>query len=276
MSRFFGILVGVILLAGIGVIAWYHLHGDFDAEPAPAAAPAPAASASPPPEPAPATAAELRVPDEASSSPALVLPPLAESDVAMRNELEALVGRAPIESFLIPLQIVRRWVAFIDSLDRDGVPLQRRPAKAVSGRPAVETGSDGRLQLGAANAQRYQSYIAVLQAIDAQKLVGFYFRYYPLFQQAYDELGYGDGAYFNTRLLEVIDHLLATPQVEGPIALVQPKVLYQFADPELESRSFGQKMLIRMGADNAAAVKAKLREIRAAIVARARPAAGPG
>ncbi|MGH8487811.1 MAG: DUF3014 domain-containing protein, partial [Gammaproteobacteria bacterium] len=41
--------------------------------------------------------------------------------------------------------------------------------------------------------------------------------------------------------------------------------LYQFADPEVEKRSWGQKTLIRMGPANAAAVKAKLREIRASI-----------
>ncbi|MFT4047956.1 MAG: DUF3014 domain-containing protein, partial [Solimonas sp.] len=213
-----------------------------------------------------------RVPEPTDAAPAL--PPLDESDVALRGELQALVGRAPFESFFVPMQIVRRWVGFIDSLDRDGVPLARRPAKSVAGRPVVET-VDGRLVLGVANAQRYSAYLAVLQAVDAQALVTFYFRDYPLFQQAYDELGYG-GRYFNTRLLDVIDHLLATPDVPGPIALVQPKVLYQFADPELESLSFGQKVLIRSGADNAVAVKARLREIRAAIVARTQPAAAPG
>lgn len=270
MSRFLGILVGVILLAGIGAIAWYHLRDTLAPEAAPASV---AAEETPlaPPEPSSTAEPELRVPDLSEAGADVQLPPLAESDVTMRNEFEALVGRAPIESFLVPVQIVRRWVAFIDNLDRDGVPLQRRPARAVPGRPVVETDAEGRLQLAAANTQRYNSYVAVLQALDAQQLVRFYFRYYPLFQQAYSELGYG-GAYFNTRVLEVIDHLLATPTVEGPIALVQPKVLYEFADGELESRSFGQKMLIRMGTKNADAVKAKLREIRAAIVAGAQPA----
>jgi hypothetical protein len=42
-------------------------------------------------------------------------------------------------------------------------------------------------------------------------------------------------------------------------------VLYEFADPALESRSAGQKALIRMGPANARRIKAKLREIRALI-----------
>jgi hypothetical protein len=68
--------------------------------------------------------------------------------------------------------------------------------------------------------------------------------------------------YFNDRVFEVIDHLLSTPDVTGPIALTQPKVLYEFADPQLQELSAGQKILVRMGPDNEARVKAKLREIR--------------
>ena len=57
-------------------------------------------------------------------------------------------------------------------------------------------------------------------------------------------------------------------QQAGPVKLVRPKVLYQFADPELEGLSAGQKIMVRMGPENAAKVKAKLREIRRELVTR--------
>ena len=79
-------------------------------------------------------------------------------------------------------------------------------------------------------------------------------------------MGYPNG-YFNDRLVEVIDNLLATPDPKGPIALVRPNVMYTYADPGLEGRSAGQKLLIRMGPENAKAVKAKLTELRAVITA---------
>jgi hypothetical protein len=63
----------------------------------------------------------------------------------------------------------------------------------------------------------------------------------------------------------VIDHLLQAPEVSAPIRLVQPKVFYEYADTDLESRSAGQKLLIRMGPANSRAIKAKLREFRAEI-----------
>jgi hypothetical protein len=106
--------------------------------------------------------------------------------------------------------------------------------------------------------------------MDTGKLVALYVRLYPLFQQAYRDLGYPD-RYFNDRLVEVIDHLLATPSVPGPIKLAQPHVLYEFADPALEARSAGQKILIRIGPDNAARVKAKLRELRRQVTGRELP-----
>jgi hypothetical protein len=75
-------------------------------------------------------------------------------------------------------------------------------------------------------------------------------------------------------VVAVIDNLLATPELSGPIKvkLVDTKGspgaqranrLFQFEDPKHEARSAGQKILLRMGRDNAAKLKAKLREARA-------------
>ena len=63
----------------------------------------------------------------------------------------------------------------------------------------------------------------------------------------------------------MIEHLIATPDVNGPVNLIQPNVLYRYADADLEARSAGQKILIRMGPKNASIIKTKLREFGAAI-----------
>ena len=78
-------------------------------------------------------------------------------------------------------------------------------------------------------------------------------------------MGYPEG-HFNTRLVQVIDHLLAAPEPAEPLRLVVPHVLAEYADPKLEAESAGRKVLFRMGRANAARVKAKLREIRRALV----------
>jgi len=103
-----------------------------------------------------------------------------------------------------------------------------------------------------------------MQSTNAGVLVMLYQRYYQLFQQAYEENG-GAGS-FNDRLVEVIDHLLKTPDVPGPIYLTKPEAVYVFEDPGLEAMTAGQKILVRMGPANAAIVKEKLAEIRSELI----------
>jgi len=124
---------------------------------------------------------------------------------------------------------------------------------------------------GQVHAARYAPYVQLAVRADAKQLVDVYVRFYPLFQEAYAELGI-PGAYFNDRLVEVIDHLLATPDVDGPLRVVRPHVFYQYADPELEALSAGQKTLLRMGKANAAQIKDKLRALRGALTNEPPPA----
>ena len=120
--------------------------------------------------------------------------------------------------------------------------------------------------LDPANYERYKPLVQLIRSTDTSSLLATYTRYYPLFQEAYENLGHPP-QYFNDRVIEVIDHLLATPELQGPIALAQPNVLYVFADPKLEAMSAGQKVLVRMGPENAKVVKEKLRELRGELVA---------
>ena len=206
------------------------------------------------------------------------LPPLDQSDQTMRDALSGLGGGGGEPTWLekaVFEDFVRRVVATVDSLTTPKIPLRLLPVKPVPGKFQTVTDLEG-IRIAPENDMRYATYMRALESIDARRLVALYVRYYPLFQQAYQELGYPKG-YFNDRLIAVIDHLLATPQVQEPVRLVQPKVMYQYADPDLEARSAGQKRLMRMGNANAAAVKEKLRAIRRALVASPpAPPAPPG
>jgi hypothetical protein len=103
-----------------------------------------------------------------------------------------------------------------------------------------------------------------LAIIGASELADIYLRFYPLFQEAYEDLGYPD-AYFNDRMIDVINHLIATPNINDPIILHRPHVLYEFIHPELEALSSGQKLLIRLGSRNSIKVKQFLIELKALI-----------
>lgn len=188
------------------------------------------------------------------------LPPLDVSDTTVQNALEGLPLNAKFIALFQWQGFVRRVVATIDNLPREKLALRLLPMKRVDGKFLV-SGKDETLAINADNAARYALYLQLADAIDTQQLVALYVHFYPLFQQAYQELGYPQG-YFNDRLIDVIDHLLAAPEVNAPILLAQPKIVYVFADPSLEALSAGQKLLIRVGRANSAQIKAKLRDIR--------------
>jgi hypothetical protein len=200
--------------------------------------------------------------DAASKTP---LPPLADSDAALREALGQVAGAATVKDFLRPESIIRHLVVTIDNLPRQKAAVEKRPTNPIAG-AFVANGDEVHATLDPKNFARYQPLVAVISRLDMQQVAAVYVQFYPLFQQAYQDLGYPNG-YFNDRLVQVIDTMSAAPEPAGPIALVRPNVMYTFADPALESRPAGQKLLIRMGRDNAAAVKAKLAELRAAITA---------
>jgi len=253
-----GVAAAVIVVAAG---TWYYLQSRHAALPR-----APEAAQTPPPaEPPAEPGIQHPVPASQDSAAKAPLPALADSDAALSDALGQLVGAATVKDYLLPESIIRHLVVTIDNLPRQKVAVAKRPTSAVAG-SFVANGDELHANLDAQNFARYQPMVAVIGKLDVQQLAAVYIRFYPLFQQAYQDLGYPNG-YFNDRLVQVIDSLLATPQPTGPIALVRPNVMYLFADPALESRPAGQKLLIRMGPDNAAVIKAKLDELRTAVTA---------
>ena len=253
-------LLLAVVLGIVGSIAWYLYRPD-----APPPAPPPQAAAPAPPQPA--TPTHYPIEDTApAATPPKPLPALDDSDAAAQEALAGLVEQQTLAELFQLKNLIRRIVATVDNLPREKVSGRLSAFKPVPGHFAT-AGSDAELSISPANYDRYTPYVRLAGAVDTGKLVAVYAHLYPLFQQAYAELVYPEG-YFNDRLVQVIDHLLATPAAPANPRLVQPNLLYQYADPELESLSAGQKILLRMGPDNAAAVKNKLREIRIEVTRR--------
>lgn len=269
--RILWIAVAVVV---IGLAAVFYPRRATDLPPVPVDLPEPPAAAgpadgpaAPPVEPEPAPAF---VEEEAADAPS-PLPALDKSDAAARAALAEVAGEALVERYLVSDALVRRLVATVDNLPREALWIKARAVPPIEGRFIAEGPEDG-LVISPANHARYTPLVRLVGALDAAALAAAYQRHYPLLQEAYEELGY-PGRQFHNRALEVIDHLLETPRVDGPIRLAQPHVLYTFADPSLEALSPGQKVLLRIGPDNAGIIRAKLIELRAAL--EDRPAAAP-
>jgi len=164
---------------------------------------------------------------------------------------------------VLPSDVVQRFVLTIDNLPSDSMSMQYRAVIAMPGSFVIER-RDGEAAIAAQNARRYDAFVAFAAGVDARRLVSVYKRFYPLFQKSYRSIGYPEG-HFNDRVVQVIDDLLSAPSPAGAVFLEQPRVLYEFAESSLERRSVGQRIMIRIGPEHAAKLKAKLREIRAVL-----------
>ncbi len=243
--------------------------------------------------PAPRVTAQVQSPDSqrsAASVPVIAAPatlPLATpatvmaapaaplTEPGLREQLVELLGTQAVLSFMQTRDFAHRFAVTVDNLGREHAAPLLWPVSPTPGRFAVVAGTDGPA-IGADNAVRYRPFVELAQSADIARTVALYMRLRPEVQQAYENLGYPKRS-FHARLLEVMDLLLATPsvpppvkvqliEVKGPIPSTRPWVRYEFADPNLEAMPAGQKMLVRMGEDNAARLKARLQALRAELI----------
>lgn len=278
MQHFSRWLIALVVVLGLGGIGYLWRQKQQAQTPAPiTAVPLPAQA---PVVEAPATVASepANYPIEAvaalhaASSP---LPPLDAQGDAIRDALIGLMGRQQVLSFFDLDDFARRVVATVDNLGRPHASARLWPVVPAPAQFLVQE-RDGVAYVAKGNADRYSAFVRFAAGIDTGGAVALYLRLYPLLQKAYENLGYPNKS-FNNRLVEVIDQLLLTPEPEGPIALTltkvqgpievkRPWVRYEYADPDLQSRSAGQKMLMRMGVPHTRALKVKLRALRKRIV----------
>jgi hypothetical protein len=268
-----GTIIVIVLLALVAAFfgwRWYQQQQAKPAEPVPVAA-APNDAPAPPPPAAQPTGPQNPV--DALAPPDAALPKLAESDSRVVKALAELIGGKNVSTFLRSDDIVRRFVATVDNLAREQAPASAWPVQPTGQRFITEGPQHGGTQtIAANNAARYNGIVLLAGSVDPAKAASVYAKLYPLFQQAYEELGY-PGRYFNDRLIAVIDHLVQAPEPAGPVQVrlvevkgdvpsTRPWVRYEYVDPKLESLSSGQKIMVRMGPENERKVKASLRGFR--------------
>ena len=162
--------------------------------------------------------------DAASKGP---LPSLADSDPAIRDALGGVAGSDAVMQYLVPDSIIRHIVVTIDNLPRQKVPVDKRPTVAGGGQLSWRTAMSCMPRSIRRISRATSPWWPWCATSTCSGSPAVYLHFYPLFQQVYQNLGYPNG-YFNDRLVQVIDSLLATPQPAGPIELTRPNVMYTY------------------------------------------------
>lgn len=264
------IVIVAVLVAAFGWWRWsQHREAAPEAQPSVTTPQPQTPPADVPPQP-PVATGPLN-PMDNLAEPEKSLPALNDADSHVTSALNDLLGRKNVTSFLQLDGFVRRAVATVDNLPREHATARVWPVLPTPQRFTVQ-GSGEVKTISPDNGARYTPFVLFVESIDPARAVAFYARLYPLFQEAYEELGYPN-RYFNDRLVTVLDHLLKTPEPSGPVQvkitevkgqmpLENPWTRYEFVDPQLEALSAGQKLLIRMGPVNERRMKARLSELR--------------
>lgn len=224
---------------------------------------------------------DIQYPVEDIAGEVAPFPKIAEAvsdEERLHAGLLGIIGSKAMQSFVQTEGLIRKIVATVDNLPRAHASIILWPVPPTPGRFVVTApaGSEESGPIAAENMNRYAPFVRFVETVDVRSVVNLYKRFYPAFQAAYADLGYPKH-YFNDRLIQVIDHLLSTPVLEreqaqvqqtvvkGPIAMNQPWAHFVFADPALEGLSAGQKILIRIGPDQAQRLKNKLLAFRKAL-----------
>ncbi len=208
---------------------------------------------------------------ETPSAPQEAPPPRGDargdaSDSPFLDEVSALIGAERVAAIINPQDLIRHIVISVENSGGRQLPQQFSPFKPLESQFEVSGDADTP-NLSPSNFTRYSAVMDVIKSSNLTNLLKIYRRYYPLFQAAYHEVGMK--GYFNDRVVQVIDSLIDTPNVEGPIKLILEGNHYKFAESRLEALTGAQKVLVRIGPENEALIKDRLREVRR-ILTRAR------
>ena len=258
------LIAALAIAAAIILAATWFLQESSTERTTTEAAPAPAAQTPvapvPPATPAEEVAAETP-PSPVIHEPVLVLPTLNESDAFVRERLPAAVP----EPWQAREDLLRRAAVVLENASRGEIPKRQLSFLAPDGNypvRAVEVpGAERpRFFVDPAGFERYDRYLDMLEALPPEEMALLLRDVAPLLGEALAELG--TDITVSGSILEAVDQMLAVPVLRGEVELVQPKVLFEYADPALEGLTELQKQVLRMGPDNVERLQAYLRTMR--------------
>lgn len=221
--------------------------------------PSPQTQATPPETPAPAAEPE----PEPVAEP---LPSLDDSDSYVREELTGMERGPQLLRYLAGEQILRRFVIFVDNVRSGSIPEQEVPFLRDLGQLRLREQGEDQFLMEVDSYARFTPLLDSLLGMEDRQALALYHALYPLLQEAYAEIGYPRVDFTDT-LLAAIDGVLDAELPEGPFLLTRPSVMYLFANEEIERLNDVQKLLLRMGPDNAQRLRERLRQLRSSLEA---------
>ena len=181
--------------------------------------------------------------DEPAATQKSILPRLNDSDQWVRSELSETAL-----PWLAETELVRTAATILENAARGEIPRKQLGFLAPKGRFQVrKIGS--LIQVDPESYNRYTPFVKTLQKLPPEKAAAMFNMAEPLLAEAVRELG-ATGVSPRDLVYTALGVALDTPRVDAATTLRQPKVVYTYANKELEELLPLQKQLLRLGPRN--------------------------
>ncbi len=208
------------------------------------------------------TEPQLEIQSEPVEAPELELQPaplpdLNDSDAFVLNSLAEIDGGSAVITHLVSEELIRKFVVLIENVSRGEFPDRNLPLQVPQQAMQVrELGSEFFL-MDESSYRRFDASVNVLSNIDTETDGSYYKHKFPLFSQAYAEMGIPDSE-FDEVLITAIDQVLNARSAPQPQQLIRPSLNYLYADPEVENFTDVEKLLMRLGPGNTQSLQRRL------------------
>ena len=128
--------------------------------------------------------------------PVTPLPALNNSDAMVLHAIEQVSTFQNETAVLIPEEMVRNFVVFIDNLSKGDIVTYFAPVVSPK-QPFTVAHSGQKIFLNTESYQRYDVYGNLIESIDIEAALSQYRNLKPLIDEAYSEIGYSDGGFLN-------------------------------------------------------------------------------
>jgi len=190
--------------------------------------------------------------------PVKALPQLNDSDLSVKTQLSQYFAKQTLK-LVVQDDMIRRFVVYVDNIGKGKIAKKHSPIIEPQNSFSVVEGDI--LTIAPQSYERYTPFVELFTSMTPQQAVNFYKEYKPLFDEAYEEIGYQERD-FDDAIFDAIDMVLTTPIVTGNVPLLSESVVYKYAYSEWEQLPEAQKQLLRMGAKNVRKVKSALKGIK--------------
>jgi len=191
------------------------------------------------------------------------LPTLDDSDELVMTKASQLSWLPEFAKQLVKKDLARNFVTFVDNASRGDLAMKYSPVEKPAQKFSINEVEDD-MYIDPQSYKRYDVYVDMLNSINFDVAIANLKELAPILDEAYMELGYEKGAFIPT-LEQAIEEMLQAPIIRNPIKVVAPSAMYKYADPQLESLSDMQKLMLRMGPDNITKLRPKLHQAQVAL-----------